>query len=151
MNDTRLEDLIDIGLLCIVLVLFCSYAFTKIYTLNHDISYYESEIQDKNTGSVKGEYVSGSGSYDETLSATAVVLVSQIQDKNMPFPQKIMSDGSELFLPMDKKDEAYGFGQMSWLLIPGTPSDRYKVDFNRTFGPDGHVTDSSYVLEKVIP
>ncbi|ROR31735.1 hypothetical protein EDD66_101353 [Mobilisporobacter senegalensis] len=150
MNRQALE-LLDIALVTIIIGLITSTSLANLYkdyrkVLENNYSY----MDDKNTGKNKGFLINEYGTYDGTLSKLEVVLVSQIQDENMPNPRKIIINGLDVDIPFTYKEYAFECGQNVWLMVRNQPDNaRYSLNYKFQTNGDGTLKDEYYTMNKI--
>ena len=107
-------------------------------------------MEDKNTGRDQGYLINEYGAYDGTLSKMEVVLVSQIQDENMPSPTKIKVNGLDVQIPFTYREYYYECAQNVWLMIMNQPGDsRYSLTYRFTTAADGTLSDEYFAIDKL--
>ena len=146
------EEVIDLALLVLVMVTVVLYAMPVLYQMDRMVTNAELNIlKDKNTGKANGYYVNEYGDFDDSYSKVAAVLVTQVQDANMPTPRTIHAEGMELKLPLSRKDYAYECGQTAWLLLSGHDADsRYKVTYRYQLNDKGRIVNDYYNIERMV-
>lgn len=150
MNKQALE-LLDIAFITIFIALVVSTSFANLYkdyrkVLENNSSY----MDDKNTGKNKGFLINEYGAYDGTLSKLEVVLVSQIQDENMPNPRKIIINGLDVDIPFTYKEYAFECGQNVWLMVKNQPDNtNYSLNYKFQTNVDGTLKDEYYTINKL--
>ncbi len=150
MNRQALE-LLDIAMVTILIALIISTGITTLYKSYREVidnSY--SYMEDKNTGENKGFLVNEYGAYDGTLSKLEVVLISQIQDENMPAPRKIVVNGLDVDIPFTYKEYAFECGQNVWLMVDDQPDNsRYSLTYQFRTAENGTLKDEYYEVNKI--
>lgn len=141
-------EMLDLGLFILVLGLVISLGVNNLYKTYRQVqSESYSYMEDKNTGKSKGYLINEYGAYDGTLSRMQVVLMSQIQDSNMPSPRKIVVNGTDVEVPFNYQEYRFESGQNIWLLIKNEDSKtRYSIDYQYLVDNNGIVTDEFYAV-----
>lgn len=144
-------DMLDLALLILVLALTISLGFGIIYSSIRLVdNSANSFMEDKNTGRNKGYIINEYGAYDGTLSQLEVVLVSQIQDDNMPSPRKIKVNGLDVQVPFNYREYSYECAQNVWLMVKNQPrNSRYSLTYNFVNAPDGTLSDQYFAINKL--
>lgn len=144
-------EMLDIGLLIIVLGLAISLGINNLYKTYRQVqSDSLSYMEDKNTGKSKGYLINEYGTYDGTLSKMQVVLMSQIQDSNMPSPRKVVVNGKDVDIPFNYKEYRFECGQNIWLLVKNQDNTtRYSIDYKYSVDSNGTVKDEFYAVNAV--
>ncbi len=146
-------ELLDIALVVIAIGLVVSTSFPTLYkarreAINNSYKY----MEDKNTGgATKGFLINEYGAYDGTLSKLEVVLITQIQDENMPSPRKVTVNGLDVEIPFTYKEYSFEAGQNVWIMVKHDDSNsRYSMDYKFKTGSDGKITDEYYAINKMV-
>lgn len=144
-------EMLDLGLLIVVLGLALSLGVNDLHKTYRQVqSDSLSYMEDKNTGKSKGYLINEYGAYDGTLSRMQVVLISQIQDSNMPSPRKIVVNGTDVDVPFNYQEYRFESGQNIWSLVKTQESGtRYSIDYQYTVDSNGIVTDEFYAVNPV--
>lgn len=144
-------EYLDLGLLILVLGLVISLGVSSLYRTNRQVqSSSQNYMEDKNTGRSKGYLISKYGEYDGTLSQMQVVLLSQIQDSNMPYPRKVVINGINIEIPIWYKEYRFECGQKVWNLIKNQEnSTRYSMDYQYILNDSGGILDEFYAVNQV--
>lgn len=151
MNKQALEVL-DLAIVTVFIGLIVSTSMPSLYKTRRQVidnSYVN--MQDKNSGSNKGYLINEYGAYDGTLSKLEVVLISQIQDENMPYPRKIVVNGLDVEVPFTYKEYAFEAGQNVWLMVKSQANNmRYSLNYEFKTAVDGSLMDEYYAVDKMI-
>lgn len=146
-------ELLDIAIVVITIGLVVSTSFPALYkarseAINNSYEY----MEDKNTGSkTKGLLINEYGAYDGTLSKLEVVLITQIQDENMPSPRKVTVNGLDVEIPFTYKEYSFEAGQNVWVMVKNDAiGSRYSLDYKFKTGSDGRLTDEYYAVNKMV-
>ena len=144
-------DMLDIALLVLVMTLAITLGFSALYKSMRLVENSgDAYMEDKNTGSDKGYLINEYGAYDGTLSQMEVVLVSQIQDENMPSPTKIKVNGLDVQIPFTYREYYYECAQNVWLMIMNQPSNsRYSLTYKFTTAANGTLSDQYFAIDKM--
>lgn len=146
-------DYLDLGLLILVLGFVITLGVNTLYKTNRVVhTNNQNYMEDKNTGKSKGYLISKYGDYDGTLSQMQVVLLSQIQDANMPSPRKVkvFIQGNQIEMPIWYKEYRFDSGQTIWNLIKDDGSSiRYTMDYQYVLNDSGSILDEFYAVNQV--
>lgn len=144
-------DMIDMALLVIVMALAITLGFGTLYkSIRLVENSGDSYMEDKNTGRDQGYLINEYGAYDGTLSKMEVVLVSQIQDENMPSPTKIKVNGLDVQIPFTYREYYYECAQNVWLMIMNQSGDsRYSLTYRFTTAANGTLNDEYFAIDKL--
>lgn len=145
-------EMLDLAYAVILLAIIISTSMKALYKTRHEIIHNSySYMEDKNVGKAKGILINEYGAYDGTLSKLEVILMSQIQDDNMPYPRKLIVSGMNVDIPITYKEYAYQSGQNIWLMVKNDANDtRYSLNYTFITGDDGAITDEYFAIDKVI-
>lgn len=148
----QVEELFDLALLVMMLLVVVLYSMPLLYNTDRYVREAEATmLQDKNTGTASGVYANNYGDFDDSYSKVAAVLVTQVQDANMPAPRTIYAEGMELKLPLNRKDYSYECGQTTWMLLSAYDMDtRFQVNYCYTLDDRGIITDDYYAFERMV-
>lgn len=106
-------DVLDLGILMLVLALCIVTGVTSTFMTNRRAyEYNETYMQDKNTTIKNNAYVlTEYGSYDATLSKAELMLITQIQDSNMPDPKSLKIHDTQFNIDYTYKEYLTIYGQ----------------------------------------
>lgn len=141
-------EYLDLGLLIIVLGVVISLGVTTLYKTNRQVQRNSHNfMEDKNTGRSRGYLLDKSGLYDGTLSKMQVILLTQIQDSNMPYPRSIQINNKRIDLPVSYKEARFECGQDVWNLIKNQDSStRYSMEYQYNLGQNDEILDEYFEI-----
>ncbi|MDF2905358.1 MAG: hypothetical protein K0R34_679 [Herbinix sp.] len=144
-------EMLDIALLVLVMALAITLGFSVLYKAIRLVENSgDGYMADKNTGRDQGYLINEYGAYDGTLSQMEVVLVSQIQDENMPSPTKIKVNSLDVQIPFTYREYYYECAQNVWLMLMNQPrSSRYSLNYRFTTAPNGTISDQYFAIDKM--
>ncbi len=144
-------EYLDLGLLVVVLGIVISLGVTTLYKTNRQVQLSSQNfMEDKNTGRSRGYLRNKSGLYDGTLSKMQVVLLTQIQDYNMPFPRNLRINGSSVDIPVWYKEARYESGQNVWNIIKHQDSStRYSMVYQYNLDENEEIVDEYFEIKTI--
>ena len=146
-SNSIVEDAFDLVLFIVVAGVFLVSSFNIVIPMTKDDKTSESALMDKTTPSEKG-YESLS-SYDGAMNKWEVVLMTQVQDFDLPEPKKYKAGSFEV--PVGSLYEAgeKATGIRVYSAINGSDSNgqgRYILDYN--YGTVPNISDDLYIIKK---
>lgn len=144
-------EYLDLGLLVVVLGIVISFGVTTLYKTNRQVQVSsQNYMEDKNTGRSRGYLLNKSDFYDGTLSKMQVVLLTQIQDSNMPFPRNLTINEIRVDIPVWNKEVRFECGQNVWNLIKHQDySTRYSMEYQYSLGQNEEIVDEYFEIKPI--
>jgi hypothetical protein len=144
-------DMLDLALLVLIMALSITLGFGTLYkSIKQVENSSNAYMEDKNTGRDKGYLVNEYGAYDGTLSQMEVVLVSQIQDENMPSPTKIKVNDLDVQIPFTYREYYFECAQNVWFMLKNQDyNSRYSLTYRFTTAADGRLNDQFFAINKM--
>ena len=144
-------EYLDLGLLVVVLGIVISLGVTTMYKTNRQVQVSsQNYMEDKNTGRSRGYLRNKSGPYDGTISKMQVVLLTQIQDSNMPFPRNLRINEISVDLPVWYKEARYESGQNVWNIIKHQDgSTRYSMEYQYNLGENEEIVNEYFEIKPI--
>ena len=141
-------EYLDLGLLVIVLGVVISLGVTTLYKTNRQVQRNSHNfMEDKNTGRSRGYLLDKSGLYDGTLSKMQVILLTQVQDSNMPYPRSVQINNIRIDLPVSYKEARFECGQVVWNLIKHQDSStRYSMEYQYSLGQNEEILNEYFEI-----
>ncbi len=138
-------DMLDTAILVIFLAICIGTGWKAVFEANHRALFYnEINLEDKNTSKKNGYDVKEYGDYDGAISQMEVVLMTQIQDYNMPYPRTVKINGTETPVIAAYKSYLNTYGESAWNSVKGDDaSSRYYI-YYRYGATDGGVMEDQW-------
>jgi hypothetical protein len=130
--DKEAMEVLDLGILMLVMALCVVTGVTSIFTTNRRAySYNETYMQDKNTTIKNNAYVlTEYGSYDASLSKGELMLITQIQDSNMPDPKSLKIHDTQFDINYTYKENLSIYKQfMASAILVDEKDTRYLITY----------------------
>jgi hypothetical protein len=144
-------DILDLGILMLVVALCVVTGVTSTFMTNRRAyGYNETYMQDKNTTVKNNAYVLKEyGSYDASLSRAELMLITQIQDSNMPSPKNIKIHDTQFNVNYTYKENLITYGQymVSAILSDGKDT-RYLISYEYEIDNNGKTKNSYFNFAK---
>jgi hypothetical protein len=140
-------EMLELGLLVIVLGLCVITGVTSTFNTNkRAYKYNEVYMQDKNTSIKNNAYaLTEYGTYDSSLSKAELVLITQIQDANMPSPKSIKIHDTQFNINYTYKEYLNMYGQYMISAIQSDAKDtRYIIAYEYETDAEGNTNNSYY-------
>lgn len=144
-------EVLDIGILMLVLALCIVTGVTSIFMANRRAyGYNESYMQDKNTTVKNNAYVlTEYGSYDASLSKAELMLITQIQDSNMPAPKNLKIHDTQFDINYTYKENLATYGQyMLSAILNDENNARYIITYEYEVDNNGKTKNSYFNFAK---
>lgn len=144
-------EMVDLGILMLVIALCLITGVSITYKTNRRAyQYNQSYMQDKNTANKNSTYAMREyGTYDATLTRGELMLMTQIQDSNMPYPKKIRINNIEMSITYTYKEyiDLYG-SYMKNEIISDNKNTTYRLTFENELYPDGSNKNAYFNIVK---
>lgn len=144
-------EYLDLALLVIVLGVVISLGVTTLYKANRQVQRNDQNfMEDKNTGRNRGYLFDKTDLYDGTLSKMQVILLTQVQDSNMPYPRSLQLNNGRIDLPVWQKEARFECGQDAWNLIKNQDSStRYSIEYINYLDQNGEIVDDFFEIKPI--
>lgn len=145
--DKEAMEVLDLGILMLVLALCIITGVASTFEANRRAyGYNETYMQDKNTTIKNNAYVlTEYGSYDASLSKAELMLLTQIQDSNMPAPKSIKIHDTQFNINYTYKENLSAYGQfMASAILSDQKDTRYLVTYEYETDSSGKTTNAYY-------
>ncbi len=139
-------EAVDLAILVLVMALCVMTGVTSTFKTNRRAyAYNETYMQDKNTSTKNNAYaLTEYGTYDASLSRAELMLITQIQDTNMPNPKSLKIHDTQFSVDYTYKEYTNIYGQYMSSSIENDPIDtRYHVTYEYEADSDG-ATKNAY-------
>ncbi len=140
-------EVLDLGILMLVMALCIVTGVTSTFMTNRRAyKYNETYMQDKNTTVKNNAYVlTEYGSYDATLSKAELMLITQIQDSNMPDPKSLKVHDTQFNIDYTYKEYLTIYGQYMAGAIQDDEADtKYLITYNYETDTDGKTKNAYF-------
>jgi len=141
------EGILDILLFLIIGGICLSIGFGFVFSMTRDIDEIKHFISDKSV-QLENNYIDNN-SYDDSLSGFEVILLTQVQDNNMPFPRKYKVYSYEQDVFPSYREDLIPFGVQVYNQLKGsdpTLLGRYEIKYS--YGSTDSSSDDYYYIER---
>lgn len=139
-------EVLDLGILMLVIALCIVTGVSSTFMTNRRAySYNETYMQDKNTTVKNNAYVlTEYGSFDGSLSKAELMLITQIQDSNMPTPKSLKVHDTQFNINYTYKENLTIYKQyMSGAILSDEKDKRYVITYEYETDTNGN-TNNAY-------
>jgi hypothetical protein len=150
--DKEAMEVLDLGILMLVMALCIVTGVTSTFQTNRRAyGYNETYMQDKNTTIKNNAYVlTEYGSYDASMSKAELMLITQIQDSNMPSPKSLKIHDTQFNINYTYKEYLTTYGQyMASAILNDEKDTRYKITYEYEVNNDGKTQNAYFNFAKV--
>lgn len=150
--DKEAMEVLDLGILMLVVALCIVTGVTSTFQANRRAyGYNETYMQDKNTTIKNNAYVlTEYGSYDASLSKAELMLITQIQDSNMPSPKSLKVHDTQFNINYTYKEYLTTYGQyMAAAILNDEKDSRYKITYEYEIGSNGKTQNAYFNFAKM--
>lgn len=140
-------EVLDLGILMIVMALCIVTGVTSIFMTNRRAyGYNETYMQDKNTSIKNNAFVlTEYGSYDASLSKAELMLITQIQDSNMPNPKSLKIHTTQFDINYTYKENLSIYKQYMESAIRNDEKDtRYLITYEYEIDTNGKTKNAYF-------
>lgn len=140
-------DVLDLGILMLVIALCIVTGVTSTFATNRRAyGYNETYMQDKNTTIKNNAYVlTEYGSYDASLSKAELMLITQIQDSNMPAPKNLKIHDTQFNINYTYKENLITYGQyMAGAILNDEKDTRYLITYEYEIDNNGKTKNAYF-------
>lgn len=144
-------EVLDLGILMLVIALCIATGVTSTFNTNRRAyGYNETYMQDKNTTVKNNAYVlTEYGSYDASLSKAELMLITQIQDTNMPAPKSLKIHDTQFSINYTYKENLSTYGQyMASAILNDEKETKYLIAYEYEIDDNGNTTNAYFNLKK---
>ena len=145
-------ELVDIGVLMLVMALCIVTGITSTFEANRRAySYNETYMQDKNTTIKNNAYVlTEYGSYNASLSRAELMLITQIQDSNMPAPKSLKIHDTQFSINYTYKENLSIYKQyMESAILADNMDTRYAITYEYETDESGKTQNAYFHFVKI--
>lgn len=145
--ENEAMEVLDIGILMIVLALCIVTGVSSTFMTNkRAYGYNEAYMQDKNTTIKNNAYVlTEYGAFDASLSKAELMLITQIQDSNMPAPKSLKVHGTQFNIDYTYKEYLTIYGQyMAGAILDDDKDTRYIITYEYETDNNGKTKNSFF-------
>ena len=139
-------EVLDLGILMLVMALCITTGITATFNTNkRAYGYNETYMQDKNTTIKNNAYVLKEyGSFDASLTKADLMLITQIQDSNMPTPKSLKIHDTQFNINYTYKENLTTYGQyMASAIQDDEINTKYQITYEYEIDNNGQ-TNNAY-------